>query len=93
LAARAGTTVAALTKLDLEAAKQRRAQILANLHRTIQYSPVMRFTLDKPQKKYRVERRCYRGDSDWILLSFGSLPTLLNKYLKHIGKESFFDLM
>ena len=36
----------------------------------------------------------YRGEGGWRSLhKFGPLKDLAQKYLKHLGKDSFYDLM
>lgn len=57
--------------------------------------PVLRFTLeDKARRMFSVERMTYRGDGGWRSLDFNlSLPKAAEIYLKHLGKESFFELM
>lgn len=57
--------------------------------------PVLRFTLeDKSKRMFSVERMTYRGDGGWHSLSWKiSLQKAAETYLKHLGKESFFELM
>jgi len=60
------------------------------------YTKMLRFYLVKPDKRqYGVERWCFRGSiDDWIdLPGSGSLATLVEKYAKHLDRESFYDLM
>jgi hypothetical protein len=59
-------------------------------------SPAFRFKL--VSKKYRIfeaQRYCFRGSiDDWISLHReGTLDELCAYYLKHLGKESFYELM
>lgn len=44
---------------------------------------------------FQTQRYCYRGRiDDWINLGGpGFLPDLAEIYLKHIGMESYYDLM
>ncbi len=58
-------------------------------------SPVMRFQLvDKTKRLFIAESMTYRGDCGWRWIGRqASLATLLNTYLPHLGKESFFELM
>lgn len=59
------------------------------------YTPVFRFVLADPQERiFEAERMCYRGSLEgWLSLhAFGSLDVLARRYLKHLGKESFFEL-
>lgn len=62
------------------------------------FSPIFRFTLIDPQERlFIAERFCFRGSiDDWIRLSGGgpdSLQTLVTRYVKHLGEESFYELM
>ncbi len=58
-------------------------------------TPVLRFTLGNAQTRwFSVDRWCFRGSiDDWITLSGGELTTLVAKYCRHLGKESFFELI
>ena len=56
----------------------------------------MRFVLrDRETALFAVQRWVFCGSIDnWSYdLDQGSLETLLAKYVPHLGKESFFDLM
>ena len=57
--------------------------------------PVLRFTLeDKAKRTFSVERMTYRGSGGWHSLSWKmNLQKAADTYLKHLGKESFFELM
>ena len=88
-----GMTVDVLIRADSIVAAAKRKKTEEYMIRNVQYDPVMRFTLDPLLSPYHVERRCYRGDRDWISLGFGTLDKMLKKYVKHVGKESFFELM
>jgi hypothetical protein len=63
------------------------------------YMKVMRFTLaDEKDRTFRVQRWCFRGSiDDWIDLwmsgSEGKLPDLVRRFCRHIGQESFYELM
>ncbi len=60
------------------------------------YSPMMRFTLTDPDERlFCVERWCFRGSiDDWFPLAGPApLPTLIEKYVQHLGRESFYELM
>lgn len=60
------------------------------------YQAMMRFTLvDKETRGFTVERYCFRGRiDDWIWLDGpGSLAALVKKYVQHLGRESFFELV
>jgi len=57
---------------------------------------VMRFVLADPEQRlFLAERFCFRGSvEDWI--DIGGPPQKLSsglkKFIKHLGKESFFEL-
>lgn len=60
------------------------------------YSPMMRFTLTDPDERlFRVERWCFMGSiDDWFPLAGPApLPTHIEKYVQHLGRESFYELM
>lgn len=59
------------------------------------YSPMMRFVLiDQERRDFRVDRWCYRGSiDDWIDLNYGSSRNLVEEYCRHLGRESFYELM
>lgn len=59
------------------------------------YVAVLRFVLDdKESRTFVTERFCFRGSVNrWIYLDGpASLPNQLNKYIKHLGCESMYDL-
>jgi hypothetical protein len=59
------------------------------------YQKVLRFTLvDEDARRFAVERWCFLGSIDnWVHLSgVGELAMLVERYVPHIGKESFFEL-
>lgn len=59
------------------------------------YMAVLRFILTDPaQRRFTAERYCFRGSvDDWISLGPpATLPALIKKYVKHLGKESFYEL-
>ncbi len=65
------------------------------IDRTIDYFPVMRFTLDDESRRtFLVERYSFRGSTeDWIYIDGpDALDDLLDAYSKHLGEESFYDL-
>jgi len=68
----------------------------AEMHRYLSFSPMMRFTLvDEKKRRFAVERWCFLGSiDDWFPVSgSGDLAKLVSKYVRHLGKESFFELM
>jgi hypothetical protein len=70
------------------------AQIRRAIRREITYSPMLQFVLsDEQHRAFVAQRYCFRGAvDDWIDLGQGPLATLVEKYVKHLGKESYFDL-
>jgi hypothetical protein len=60
------------------------------------YMPIMRFILkDKGKRMFSPERYCFRGRiDDWILIGTeDELHVLVKKFIKHLGRESFYDLI
>jgi hypothetical protein len=60
------------------------------------YQAMLRFTLiDAETRSFAVDRWCFRGSiDDWFPLGGGKdLETLARRFLPHLGKESFFELM
>ena len=63
---------------------------------SLTYADNLRFTLvDKQKRLFQTERYCYRGSIDaWIEVgTIGPLTKLVKTYVKHIGQDSFYDLM
>ena len=59
------------------------------------YMPMMRFVLvDQARRLFRPERYCFRGRvDDWISIGEpGTIEKGAVKYLKHLGRDSFYDL-
>lgn len=73
-----------------------KATIKQSAIQSANYTAVMRFVLDDPEKRlFLAERFCFRGSvDDWIDIgdSAQTLPVVLKKFIKHLGKESIFDL-
>ncbi|QDU97397.1 hypothetical protein [Lignipirellula cremea] len=60
------------------------------------YEPVFRFVLsDAKKRRYQAQRYCFRGSiDDWIAIGVaGSLEDLARFFLRHIGKDSYYDLI
>ena len=58
------------------------------------YYPLLRFVLvDARERRFSVERVCFSGQSDWIRLEVLPLSAAVMKYLPHLGRDSFFDLI
>lgn len=60
------------------------------------YHQMLRFTLtDEKPRRFFVERWCFRGSiDDWFpLLGGGELSEVVKKCCRHLGRESFYELM
>ena len=61
----------------------------------LHYMPEMRFTLIDPENRLFVAQRfCYRSSvDDWIMLGVPTkLDQIVEQYVNHLGKESFYEL-
>ena len=69
-------------------------QLRTLLRQGIHYSPMLQFLLeDEPRRLFTAQRYCFRGAiDDWIDIGYGPLTTLVKRYVKHLGKESYFEL-
>jgi hypothetical protein len=58
------------------------------------YSPMLQFTLkDSERRVFSAQRYCFLGSiDDWIYIGHGELATLVKTFLKHLGKDSYFEL-
>ena len=60
------------------------------------YTAMMRFVLaDREERLFLAERFCFRGAvDDWIDIggSPQELPIVIRKFIKHLGRESLFEL-
>lgn len=64
------------------------------LKNLLTYSPVMRFILtDQEGRKFRVERAEFIDDDWYFLEDSKDLQKLAKKYCRHLGKDSFYDLL
>ena len=71
-------------------------QLMTLLRKEIHYSPMLQFILEDAQRRtFVTQRYCFRGAiDDWVYLGTpGKLATLAQKYVKHLGKESYFELL
>jgi len=58
------------------------------------FYPLLRFVIaDRTKRLFAVERVCFTGESSWIRLEVLPLSAAVMKYLPHLGRDSFFDLM
>jgi hypothetical protein len=69
-------------------------QLLTLLRNEIHYSPMLQFLLEDAQRRlFTAQRYCFRGSvDDWIDIGYGPLTTLVKRYVKHLGQESYFEL-
>ncbi|MGA7877994.1 MAG: hypothetical protein WCA08_20215 [Desulfoferrobacter sp.] len=70
-------------------------ELLKLLDRSTTYSPLMRFILEDEEKRlFSVQRYCFRGSvDDWIQIGGAQhLKAVVEKFIPHLGKESFFEL-
>ncbi len=67
----------------------------AHLAKSARYEPVMKFELlDDDKRTFEVSRWRYSGEGGWTYpLATGPLAKLARKFLPHIGKQSFYNLM
>jgi hypothetical protein len=78
--------------MDADTARKMAADIVASAT----YSKMMRFTLIDPKARhFNVDRWCFSGRiDDWYFLEGDQpLAVLAEKYVRHLGQDSFFDLM
>ncbi len=70
------------------------AQVRALFARSVQYAPMLQFILeDEKRRTFTAQRYCFIGSvDDWIDIGHGPLPTLVKRYVKHLGQESYFEL-
>lgn len=93
----AAQNMSALTTIlqGIPGAMGKEAQIMEILNRSAHYSPVMQFELiDEERRTFAVQRYCYRGSiDDWIYVGgSGKLKRLVQQYVKHLDKESYYEL-
>ncbi len=73
-----------------------RAKLREGLMRNAYYSPMMRFVMAEEEgRRFVAERMCFLGpDDDWLFLQGPDrLPKLVKKYCRHLGRDSFFELI
>jgi shikimate kinase len=88
--------VEALTKILQPYSIVSSTKITDALNRSLSYSPIMKFILiEQTQRLFQTQRYCFRGSiDDWIDIgASGKLSDLVKKYVKHIGKDSYYDLL
>lgn len=58
------------------------------------FYPLLRLVLvDDDARRFAVERVCFTGDSGWMRLEILPLSAAMMRYLPHLGKDSFFNLL
>jgi len=70
-------------------------ELMANLRKAVHYSPILVFQLvDATRCTFQTLRYCFLGSvDDWIEIGKpGKLSTLVKKYVKHLGQESYVEL-
>ena len=77
----------------LPGARSDKAQAVRQI--ALSYSPMLQFVLmDKTKREFKVRRYCFLGSiDDWIGIGkAGSLSELVETYVQHLGKASYFEL-
>ena len=70
-------------------------ELMANLRKMVHYSPMLVFQLvDATRRTFQTQRYCFLGSvDDWIEIGKpGTLATLVKRYVKHLGQESYVAL-
>lgn len=78
-----------------DAPRAREIGLQGLLTQIITYSPILQFVLIDQQKRRFVTRRfCFFGSvDDWIEIGKpDNLPNLVKKYVKHLGRDSYYEL-
>jgi hypothetical protein len=68
---------------------------MANLRKAVHYSPMLVFQLvDTARHTFQTLRYCFLGSvDDWIEIGKpGKLATLVKRYVKHPGQDSYVEL-
>ncbi len=69
-------------------------ELMANLRKVVHYSPMLVFQLvDVTRRTFQTQRYCFLGSvDDWIEIGKpGKLSTLVKKYVKHLGQDSYVE--
>lgn len=81
----------ALVPMDAETGRRMKADMRANAN----YTKMLRFTLIDPEtRRFNMDRWCFMGSiDDWYFIEGDApLAMLAKKYVRHLGKDSFFEL-
>lgn len=74
--------------------RERQERLRAALEKTTRYAPVMRFELiDRSRRLFEVARMTYRDEGGWHTLDVLPLAAATRRYVKHLGRDSFFELV
>jgi len=74
--------------------RQKKARLQEALRREMRFFPVLRFRLaDADKRLFLAERMTYIGDGGWWPLQTLPLAKAVKRYVRHLGKDSFFELM
>jgi hypothetical protein len=70
-------------------------ELMTNLRKAIHFSPMLVFQLvDDTRRTFQTQRYCFLGSvDDWIEIGKpGKLSTLVKRYVKHLGQDSYVEL-
>jgi hypothetical protein len=70
-------------------------ELMTNLRKAIHFSPMLVFQLvDVTRRTFQTQRYCFLGSvDDWIEIGKpGKLSTLVKRYVKHLGQDSYVEL-
>ena len=70
-------------------------ELMTTLRHVIHFSPMLVFQLvDGTRRTFQTQRYCFLGSvDDWIKIGKpGKLATLVKKYVKHLGRDSYVEL-
>jgi len=74
--------------------REHRERLRQQLEKTTRYAPVLRFRLvDRKRRLFEVARMTYLGEGGWHALDVLPLATAVKSYVKHLGRDSFFELI
>jgi len=74
--------------------RDRESKVRKNLEKIMRYEPVLRFRLaSRKTRLFDVARVTYRGQNGWHLLDEATIASGVKRYVPHLGKESFFELV
>lgn len=74
--------------------REKRQAFAEGVRMNLRFFPVLRFELAKGEpRQFHVERRHYSGEGGWWFLATLPLERGLKRYARHLGKDSFFELM